>query len=267
MNELTNPEAMGFLERAVRDPSIDVVKLEQIIALQERVLDREAKRQFAAAMNALQAEMTPISRDRTNPHAHSRYATYEAIDAILRPLYTRHGFSVRFTTHAAQNRIRVGCTVSHVGGHSEQEHELESGPDTAGARGQANKTEVQGVGSIVSYLKRYTLMAAFAVALQDDETDDDGESLRRRDAINRDVPMPEPAGNGRDPWDLWLETLDGEAAKLVPGDTEGWAKFWDRNAVKRAFSGLQGGQLARLEAIQQRHRERLWPTPPAEGAG
>jgi hypothetical protein len=186
---MERPNAMqSFVERVVCDPSIDVNKLEQVFALQERVADREARRQFAAAMNALQREMPQVTKDAISQNR--RYATYEAVDAAIRPYYTKHGFSVSFTVHAANNRIRVGCKVKHIGNHEETEHELESGPDMSGARGQATKTEVQGVGSVVTYLKRYTIMAAFAVALQDDETDDDGERSTRPSYREAAASMP-----------------------------------------------------------------------------
>lgn len=267
-SDLINPQTTSFLERATRDPSIDVAKLEQLIALQERIADREAKRQFAEAMNAMQAEMTPIGKDRTNPHTKSRYATYEAIDEILRPLYTRHGFSVRFTTHAQGGRIRVACTVSHIGGHTETEHELESGPDLTGSRGQANKTEVQGIGSIVSYLKRYTLMAAFAVAVTDDETDDDGNGgyrapppPDRREQFNREVPMDAKRANGAAPadtnaWDIWLDTLAENAAALVT--REAWDAFWTKPSIVRAEQGLTGVHLERFQGIREENLDRLF---------
>jgi hypothetical protein len=228
MNELINPDNMGFLERAVRDPSIDVIKVEQIIALQERVADREAKRQFAEAMNALQREMPQVTKDAVSQNR--RYATYEAVDAAIRPYYTKHGFSVSFTMHAANNRVRIGCKIKHVGGHEETEYELESGPDMSGSRGQANKTEVQGVGSVATYLKRYTIMAAFAVALQDDELDDDGERSTRpayreaaasmpraervADPTVYDAPAKPAAQRTDEQWRIWLTKLRDACAVL-----------------------------------------------------
>lgn len=256
MNELTKPETVTFLERVVRDPTIDVAKVEQIIALQERIADREAKREFAQAMNRLQAEMPQIAKDETNPHARSRYASYEAIDAILRPLYTRHGFSVRFTTSSNGNRIRVGCVVSH-GSHSELAAELESGPDTSGSQGRQNKTEVQGIGSIVSYLRRYTLMAAFAVALQDDETDDDGH--------RQPVRQPAPDGNGvhvqrpPDPPRLtigeWLEQM--EAKMRAAGTREELDALLGTDEVQKLLAVASEAVKTRLDELVQANLDRF----------
>jgi hypothetical protein len=253
---IERPNVMqSFVERVVCDPSIDVNKLEQVFALQERVADREARRRFAEAMNALQREMPQVTKDAISQNR--RYATYEAVDAAIRPYYTKHGFSVSFTVHAANNRIRVGCKVKHVGNHEETEHELESGPDMSGARGQATKTEVQGVGSVVTYLKRYTIMAAFAVALQDDETDDDGEATRRdrqaasaypsgRDAINRDVPLVDstaPKGVRTD----FLDSL--EIAMRACGSLAEVNRLIAQSRTQDALAAFRNGHLARLNAI------------------
>lgn len=186
MNELMAPETVSFLERAVRDPTIDVDKLAQLIALQERVERRQAEIRYSNAMNDLQREMPAVTRDKINPMLRARYVTYEAIDRVIRPYYTKHGFSVSFRTAMNGTRVSVTCVVRGFG--HEETNTLESNPDLSGSRGQANKTEVQGIGSIVTYLKRYTMMAAFAIALENDDTDDDGE--RGSGSYNRRPPPP-----------------------------------------------------------------------------
>lgn len=200
------------IERVVRDPTIEIARFEAIIALQERIEAREAKRQFAEAMAHLQAEMPQVTRDAVNPFARSRYATYEAIDREIRPYYTKHGFSTSFRTKATNGRMKVTCVVRHVGGHEEAEHEFESGPDQSGSKGQASKTEVQGFGSVITYGKKYTLCAAFGIALQDDETDDDGVRpplpFRSSGRVayppqpqhTQSGPGPQPKPNGGDVW-------------------------------------------------------------------
>lgn len=207
------------IERVVRDPTIEIARFEAIIALQERIEAREAKRQFAEAMARLQAEMPQVTRDAVNPFARSRYATYEAIDREIRPYYTKHGFSTSFRTKATNGRMKVTCVVRHVGGHEEAEHEFESGPDQSGSKGQSSKTEVQGFGSVITYGKKYTLCAAFGIALQDDETDDDGVRPPLPFRSSGRVAYPpqpqhtQPKPNGGD---VWMK----ETIKLVSEPTE-----------------------------------------------
>src|SRR2546430_8064708 len=64
------------IERAARDPDIDIDKMERLLAMQERIIARDAEARFNAAMTAAQAEMGRISADATNPETHSKYASY-----------------------------------------------------------------------------------------------------------------------------------------------------------------------------------------------
>ena len=86
---------LSMLERVVRDPNgINVEALDRMLAMKERVDARAAETAFQQSMQDAQAEMEPIWRDRVNDHTKSRYATLEAIDRAIRPIYTKHGFSL-----------------------------------------------------------------------------------------------------------------------------------------------------------------------------
>lgn len=63
--------------------------------------------------------------------------------------------------------IRVTCVLTHSRGHSERVW-LQAARDDSG-----NKNSIQAVGSTVTYLQRYTLLAATGMAVQD-QRDDDG---------------------------------------------------------------------------------------------
>jgi len=89
---------MEFIQRAATDPSVDVGKLEKLMALAERMEARQAERAFDDAMAAAQEEMTPVRTDAANKSTSSRYATFAALDRAIRPTYTKHGFSVSFDT-------------------------------------------------------------------------------------------------------------------------------------------------------------------------
>jgi hypothetical protein len=185
MNAITThtaePAMMGFLQRAISDPGFDTAKFEVVLAAVREEQAKHAERAFYAAMAEAQGEMEPIRKDAINPHTKSRYASFEAIDGTLRPVYTRHGFSVSYRTGKTDQPgvVRMICTVAHAGGHS-IEAELTAALDNSGAGGRTNKTDVQAVGSTVSYLRRYILSMIWNVALAGD--DDDGESSRKQQA-------------------------------------------------------------------------------------
>lgn len=148
---------ISVIDRAARDPAVDVAKMERLLEMAERVHEREAKSQYDQAMNEAQGEMRPISRDCHNPHTRSRYASYEAIDSAIRPIYTKHGFAMSFGSKASSggpDRVIVTCRVSHRGGHAEHV-ELEMPADGKGARGGDIQSRTHATGSALSYGKRY----------------------------------------------------------------------------------------------------------------
>jgi hypothetical protein len=160
-----------------------------------------------------QSEMLPVVRDAKNSHLGNRYARLETIDAAMRPIYTRHGFSVRFGSAPSprEGDIRIICTVAHSGGYFEENH-LDAPLGTTGSQGgRTQTTPVQSVGSAVTYLRRYLLTMVFNIVLADD--DDDGEGARRAAA----APTPRgerkvaekaaPAARTDEQWRVWVDKL------------------------------------------------------------
>lgn len=181
---------VSFIERAAVDPQFDVQKFGELLRLQRDVEHDMARRAFNVAMAQCQSEMEPIVRDAQNRHLGNKYAKLEAIDAKARPVYTRHGFSVRFGSAPAptQGELRITCTVAHDSGYFEENY-LDAPAANAGSQGgRTQTTPVQGIGSAITYLRRYLLCMVFNIVLTDD--DDDGESQRgqQRPASERTNP-------------------------------------------------------------------------------
>jgi hypothetical protein len=176
---------LAMIERAARDPTIDVDKLDRLLVMRERENARIAEREFGAAMSAAQAEMLPVGKDSANPQTHSKYASYAALDRATRPIYTRHGFGLTFNTErAADLEVRVVCHVRHSAGHVVS-YMIDMPADGKGARGNDVMTRTHAVGSGVSYGMRYLLKLIFNLATEED----DGNAASRRP---RAPPTPAP---------------------------------------------------------------------------
>lgn len=160
------------IARAAADPSVDVAKLERLLALRDRELARVAEAEFHTAMRACQSEIPMIGKDRENAFTHTWYATLERVNDRVVPIYTRHGFNLSFgtTDSKIEGCVRVTCHVSHIGGHS-RDYEVNLPLDGAGAKGGNNKTGVQAFGSTVSYGRRYLTLMIFNVTLCGEDTD------------------------------------------------------------------------------------------------
>lgn len=163
---------LSMFERFLVDPNVDPDKLERFMAVQERIAARLAETDYNAAMTKAQSEMTMVATDSYNPQTRSRYASYEALDAALRPIYTKHGFGLSFDTEpAGPDQVTILCDVTHSGGHSARK-KITMPADGKGAKGGDVMTRTHAIGSGVSYGMRYLLKMIFNIAVGD--ADDDG---------------------------------------------------------------------------------------------
>lgn len=163
-----------MIERVAMNPAADLDKLKQLLDMRERVEDRQAERFYDEAMNACQEDMRPIAADANNPQTKSKYASYGALDKVLRPVYTKHGFSLSFDTaeNPLPEHVRVVCKVAHRSGHRERPH-LDMPSDGKGAKGGDVMTKTHAIGAAVTYGRRYLLGMIFNIAVGED---DDGNS-------------------------------------------------------------------------------------------
>jgi hypothetical protein len=165
-------DILSVIARAAADPNVDIDKLERLLEMQERVTARQAEAAFNNAMNAAQSEMRPIAANASNPQTRSRYATYDKLDRVLRPTYTKHGFSLSFDEGDSPKpeHVRVLCYVSHVAGHTRTYHR-DMPADGKGAKGGDVMTKTHAAGAAGSYGARYLLKGIFNIAVGDEDVD------------------------------------------------------------------------------------------------
>ncbi|WP_374257668.1 ERF family protein [Aquabacterium sp.] len=160
---------------AANNPQTDIEKMERLWAMHERIAARDAEQAFNDAMTSAQSEMGRVSADATNNQTRSKYATYGQLDKHLRPIYTKHGFSLSFDTAdgAPDGHLRVLAYTSHKSGHT-RTYRADVPNDGKGAKGGDVMTKTHAAGSAMSYGMRYLLKMIFNVAIGED--DDDGNS-------------------------------------------------------------------------------------------
>jgi hypothetical protein len=158
------------IERAARDPSVDIERMERLLQMHERLVANRARAAYAAALARLQPKL-PLIKERgsfknNSGAVQSKYAYWEDIVGVITPLLAEEGFSLSFRTGNKDNKIQVTGVLTHQEGHHE-ETTLDLPADTSGS-----KNAVQAVASSVSYGKRYT--AGALLNLRTGELDDDG---------------------------------------------------------------------------------------------
>jgi hypothetical protein len=144
----------------------DVDQLSKLMDLKERYEAGEAKKSFFHALTDFQSKMPSIKRTSTVAFDNTKYsfASLGAIAEQIRDSLKECGLSYRFSQNH-ENDIQVTCIVTHVDGHSE------STSMTAPADTSGRKNNIQGIGSTVTYLQRYTLISALGLTTADDDVD------------------------------------------------------------------------------------------------
>lgn len=155
----------AVIEKGITAESVGV--MERLIAMKERLDDKQAEKDFAKAFVALQAEMPSInpSKDVPNNDGSVRYsfAPFEKIMAAVRPLLLKHGFTVTFSCTYAESRIIQSCTLQHTEGHSR----TNSFAVRIG-KGPPGSSEAQGDGAASTYAKRFALCNALNIVIEQD---------------------------------------------------------------------------------------------------
>lgn len=176
------PEAyspMNLLSIALNNnAAIDVI--ERLAALQEKIMLRDAESRFNEALSRIQSEIKRIAPDLQNPQTSSRYASYAAIDAVVRPIYTREGMSLSFTDADCPkaDHVRIVCFAS-LGAYT-RPYQKDMPVDTTGPKGKDVMTKTHGTAAADSYAKRYLIKDIFNIAIGENDRDGNAAAIAPR---------------------------------------------------------------------------------------
>lgn len=210
---------ISAIERAARDPSVDIVKLKELFAMRKEIVMEAAEVAFNQAMNEAQREMRPIATDAENPQTRSKYATYAKLDRALRPIYTKHGFSISYdeADSPKSEHVRVLAYVSHSGGFT-RTYRRDMPADGKGAKGGDVMTKTHATGAAHSYGSRYLLKGIFNVAV--------GEEDRDGNDPKPDLPKP-PEG---------YEQWKADMTALADEGTDALQSAWKKSTGMRGYA-------------------------------
>lgn len=160
------------LLQAAIDKGVDPEQLGKLMDLAERWEANRASKEFDKAMSLCQSQMPAILRDAENSHTRSRYARFESLNAVIRPIYTKHGFSISFTEEdcPVEGSIRLVLDIAHEGGCTRRKR-IDIPLDGKGIKGNDNMTATQGKMSTISYAKRGLMKMVFNLAETDEDQD------------------------------------------------------------------------------------------------
>jgi hypothetical protein len=137
--------------------------------------------ELAKSLVKAQAAMSHAAKDSKNPHFKSAYSSLASVIDAVRPHLAANGLAFVQKLHNSDNSVGVETVLIHESG-----EEMSCGilyiPVT--------KNDAQGLGSCVSYGKRYSLQAALGVASEDD----DGNAATKAPPKPIEKPIEKPKG-------------------------------------------------------------------------
>ena len=167
------------------DSKIDAAGMATLLDAQLKYEANEARKAYAAAMAAFKEDPPQIIKDRTVGYQAKggtvgySHASLGNVTLCINKALSAHGLTASWETGQVDGKVRVTCHITHVLGHRESTF-LDAAPD-----GSGSKNPIQAIGSTVTYLQRYTLLALTGLATY--EQDDDGNGAGKQ-AI--DIPKP-----------------------------------------------------------------------------
>lgn len=119
----------------------------------------EQLNELATALAKAQGELENASKSSANPHFKSKYADLAEILNTVRPVFSANGLSVTQCPGFAAGMVTVETLLMHVSG--QWISSTISAP--------VGKQDAQGVGSAITYCRRYSLAAVAGIAQEDDD--------------------------------------------------------------------------------------------------
>ena len=169
---------LSMIERAARDPAVDLVKMQGLFDLKEKNDTRRSRIAFDEAFAAMQNELPEIDKrgkiiirdkqDRETIIQSTPYALWDDTNRLIKPILAKFGFGLSFRIAQTAERLTTTAVLSHREGHRE-ETQFSSTIDSTGS-----KNNVQGWGSVFSYGKRYAGTAILNITTRGE--DDDGKA-------------------------------------------------------------------------------------------
>jgi len=141
----------------------------------------ESTKEIATALSNFQGKMTAVKKDSTNPFYKSKYASLDTIWETIRKPLSENGLSVAQTMNLIESNSVLETTLYHTSG------EWISGTQLV----NPVKNDPQGLGSAITYARRYSLSAILGLVSDDDDDANTATKPETRQEVKTE-PRPKP---------------------------------------------------------------------------
>lgn len=141
----------------------------------------ESIKEIATALAKFQGEVKNPNNTAVNPFLKNKYAPLNEILNVVRPILSKNGLSIVQDSSVQDGKVIITTYIFHTSGEW-----IESSPLTL----TPEKLTPQGVGSVITYGRRYALSALLGISSEDD---DDGNSQEKHTAKKEELITKEEA--------------------------------------------------------------------------
>lgn len=194
-DKTSNGDTHGMMVLALQNKA-DPAVLSRLMDLQDRYDAMQARKAYIEAMTAFKKSVPNVLRKDATVDFGKTHYTHATLGGIIDQItsgLSAQGLSASWETAQATGSVTVTCHITHLKGHRES-------VSLTGPRDDScSKNPIQQIGSSVTYLQRYTLLAALGLATSDqDDADQPGRQPVKMPVAKATVveakpePKPEP---------------------------------------------------------------------------
>ena len=186
----------------------------------------EQNQKLSEALVKAVGELSNVAKTANNPYFKSKYAPLDAIIDATRPVLAKHGLAVIQEPVFKEGTAGVETTIVHKDGGTR------SSTLTLPLKDQSP----QGVGSAITYARRYSLAAVLGIASEDDDDGNVSTGLHKKEdarpavakMLDKKNEAPRPVGNPTSTW----RNVEITNVKVAAQSKEGAAKKWTLFSVE-----------------------------------
>lgn len=188
------------------------------------------QKSYSKALVAAIGELQNVPKTASNPYFKSKYAPLDAIIEATREVLKKHGLCITQTPLFMDGAAGVETTILHDEGHSTTTTLLLPLKDQS----------PQGVGSAITYARRYSLASVLGIAAEDDDDGNVSTGLAKKEEARPAVAkVMDNSASVRPPGKVvatWKGVLP-TSTKIAAQSKEGAARKWTLYAVEFSDNG------------------------------
>lgn len=204
VNNLPAEATPAALLKLAVSKDLDLTKLEKLMELQERWQGNQARKAYLDSLCKFQKDVPALEKTKLVAFGTTKYkyAPLGEITATIKDTLFNCGLSYRWEIQDTETQLICTCITSHRDGHSEKTT-MSGAKDASGG-----KNEIQQRGSTITYLQRYTLIAALGLSTADEDNDGRSSDARPEEPVKNTPPAPEK------PWlNIWTDKTKKDFTK------------------------------------------------------